>query len=569
MSTGRENPESLTMKTWWLHVFVVCASLITGYLIYTHLIVPGGPLSWDEASHALYGLTITYDLQQGDWLGFIYDTYRQVYWPPIHSWLTGIGFLIAGPSAVTARAVSLLAFIMIAPTLYLAARQMRQEQRELAGMIAATLFLTSPPLASFAARSMLEVPGLLAMTVTFLIYFKLTGGDTSPRKCLLLGLAVTLTYFVKSNYGILAFMAIVISQLIDTRFHVRPLLTRCNLYAVLPMVIIFPVWFAYPPKLIATWRFLVNYPYGVTEPFGVPGWSFYPLAFFRLSGDAWLFGLLLASLLAAFRFRRDKNVRFLLVFVLTQLVIGQLHHTKLDRHIFPILPALFLLAGYLLAEWWCRSRQPKKILQFWLPRLLTGALCLNAINLFSVSLHPPPADDSEGVSELIAVTVRETGTTFILGTVDVRRPTPPRLDWQLITQEQVMQVPQAGSVRPIDAERNIAAALSRYRLPAWLSEKILAVVSRSDRAGVTRSLYLGLPPRASYFRNQANFDTYLQNTLKDNYFDGVVVMTSLSAGARYPLEFIAPSLQKASLHHVSTRHLKDMATRVDLYKSKP
>ncbi|MBI4382182.1 MAG: glycosyltransferase family 39 protein, partial [candidate division NC10 bacterium] len=464
------------MKTWWLHAFVVCASLITGYLIYTHLIVPGGPLSWDEASHALYGLTITYDLQQGDWVGFIYDTYRQVYWPPIHSWLTGIGFLIAGPGAVTARTVSLLAFIMIAPTLYLAARQMRQQQRELAGVIAAALFLTSPPLVSFAALSMLEVPGLLAMTVTFLIYFKLTGGDASRRMCLLLGLAVTLTYFVKSNYGILVFMAIVISQLIDTRFHVRPLLTRCNLYAVLPMVIIFPVWFAYPPKLIATWRFLVNYPVGVTEPFGVSGWSFYPLAFFRLSGDAWLFGLLLASLLAAFRFRRDKNVRFLLVFVLTQLVIGQLHHTKLDRHIFPILPALFLLAGYLLAEWWCRSRRPKKILQFWLPRLLTGALCLNAINLFSVSLHPPPADDSETISGMIATAVRETGITLIIGTRDVLLPNPPRLDWQLITQEQVMQAPRAGSVRPIEEERKIAAALTRYPLPAWLSEKILAVV---------------------------------------------------------------------------------------------
>jgi hypothetical protein len=196
-------------------------------------------------------------------------------------------------------------------------------------------------------------------------------------------------------------------------------------------------------------------------------------------------------------------------------------------------------------------------------------LCLNAINLFSVSLHPPPADHNEGVSELIAATVRETGTTLILGTVDVHRPIPSRLDWQLITQEQVMQVPQAGSVRPIEAERNIAAALSRYHLPAWLSDKLMTVLDRSDRAGATRSLYLGAPPRTSYFRNQANFDRYLQNTLKDNYFDGVVVMTSLSAGARYPLEFIVPSLQKAGLRHISTREFKDMAARVDLYKSKP
>lgn len=557
------------MKTWWLHACVVCASLVTGYLIYTRLIVPGGPMSWDEASHALYGLTITYDLQQADWLGLIHDTYRQVYWPPVHSWLTGIAFLIAGPSTITARTVSLLTYIATALTLYLAARQMRQQHRELAGIIAAILFLTSPPIVSSAAQSMLEIPGLLALTLTLLVYFTLTGGEASPRKYLLLGLAITLTYLMKSNYGIVVFMAIGTNELIDARFHVRALLSRRSFYTALPMAVIFSAWFAYPQKLTVTWRSLVNYPFGVTEPYGLTGLMFYPLAVIRLSGSAWLFALFMASLFAAFRFWQDKKVRFLVVLVLMQLLIGQVHQNKLDRHILPILPALFLLTGHMLAEWWSRARQRKQMLHFYLPRLLTGAVCLNAITLFSHSLHRRPAEGSDGVGSHIAAAVREAGPTLILGTRDLRQLTPPRLDWELITQEKVMRVPQAGSVRPIGAERDLADALSRYHLPAWLSGKVLSVLSRSDRAGATRSLYLGLPPRAPSFRNQSSVDTFLHCTLRDGHFEGVVVITSLAPRTRFPLESIAPSLQKAGLRHLSTREFKELATRVDLYRSKP
>ena len=92
----------------------------------------------------------------------------------------------------------------------------------------------------------------------------------------------------------------------------------------------------------------------MTEPYGLEGVLYYPYAFYHLSGSVWFCALFLLSLLVAYAFRRDRNVRFLLVLVILQMVMGELHHDKVERHIFPILPALFLLAGYAAAEGWTR-----------------------------------------------------------------------------------------------------------------------------------------------------------------------------------------------------------------------
>jgi hypothetical protein len=42
--------------------FVMCLSLIAGCAIYVFIILRGGDFGWDEAAHALRGLTIAYDI---------------------------------------------------------------------------------------------------------------------------------------------------------------------------------------------------------------------------------------------------------------------------------------------------------------------------------------------------------------------------------------------------------------------------------------------------------------------------------------------------------------------------
>ena len=42
-------------------------------------------------------------------MGLLIDSYFQIYWPPLHSWLIGIPFLLMGPDLEVARAVSVVA----------------------------------------------------------------------------------------------------------------------------------------------------------------------------------------------------------------------------------------------------------------------------------------------------------------------------------------------------------------------------------------------------------------------------------------------------------------------------
>jgi hypothetical protein len=132
------------MVQWGWRTLFLAFALTVGWCIHHFLIRPSGVFHWDEAAHSLKGLLIARDLGSGDWLGFLYDTYRQVYWPPLDSWFLGLAFLIREPTTIIARNVSLIFFLLSALMIYCAALQFRQRYREVGAAIATTLFLTSP-----------------------------------------------------------------------------------------------------------------------------------------------------------------------------------------------------------------------------------------------------------------------------------------------------------------------------------------------------------------------------------------------------------------------------------------
>jgi 4-amino-4-deoxy-L-arabinose transferase-like glycosyltransferase len=550
------------------HALILIAALFTGWRIYTLMILPAGSFRWDEAAHALRGLLIADDLQQGSWLGFLFDTYRQVYWPPLHSWLTGLAFLVAGPGMVTARICSLVAYLLTVPLLYLAARSMRIRARAIAGLSAVVLFLTSPPLIDFASQCMLEAFGLLAVSLTILIYFRVCRDDVLPQKHVLLGLCVTFAYFVKSNYGIVLLLTIAVMVILDARFRPRALLTSANYYIALPMFIIFPLWFAYPKKLTVTWEALVNVPWGVTEPYGVEGLLFYPRAFFQLSGSAWFGAMFLLSLLVAFAFWRDRKVRFLLVLIIIQMVSGELHHDKMERHILPILPALFLLAGYAAAEGWARLQGMRHRLRFWLAYAVAGVLFFHAFSLWASSMRPYVKDQGREAGDYIATVVRNGAPALVLGTMDPCDLPPPLLDWHLLTQEGTMTIHQSGSLGQIEEERRLASILEQSRAPTWLINTILPVLTRSDQPAISRTLFLGLPKNASYSQNQEELGRFLEQTFVRTPCRSVAVVTSLSDKPRYHLAQIALTLQKTDMHLLSTRVFHEAGVRVDVYEAR-
>ena len=224
----------------------------------------------------------------------------------------------------------------------------------------------------------------------------------------------------------------------------------------------------------------------------------------------------------------------------------------------------FILAGNMLAHWSHRFLGARFTLRFWLQLLLPGIMLIHAITIFTTSLNPAPSTSCDDIIRHIASSARETHSALILGTQDLKCPSPPTIDWKLIIDENYFEVTEAGSVVPVEEIGKLEAILLSDKGGSWLQNSVLPVLRRAKQSGRS-SLFLGLPPDSIYSISQTGFDTFFQNALSARSLDGVVVITSLNDLARFPLEFIAPSLEKAGLRRIRFAVFKDADTRVDLY----
>ena len=180
-------------------VLVLALSLVAGALVFLLLARQDREPRWDEASHALQAVLVAHDIRERDLPALFFDTYRQVYWPPLHSLIVALAFRLSGTSLQTVRAVSVVAFVLLAPTLFLLALGLERRNGTLAGGVAAVLALTSPAFITYGGMAMLEALGALAIALTTLVYVRLEQSRASPRAHVLLGLCIVLTYLVKTN----------------------------------------------------------------------------------------------------------------------------------------------------------------------------------------------------------------------------------------------------------------------------------------------------------------------------------------------------------------------------------
>src|SRR2546428_12495993 len=90
---------------------VLSGAIAMSALLFVRRVWPDPAFAWDEAYHALYGLLIADELKRAQWLSVAYDSFLEVYWPPLHSWYLAGWFLLFGASRVVARAGSLAALV--------------------------------------------------------------------------------------------------------------------------------------------------------------------------------------------------------------------------------------------------------------------------------------------------------------------------------------------------------------------------------------------------------------------------------------------------------------------------
>jgi len=551
---------------------VLAAAALCAWAVLVQLVPIAGMFHWDEAAHAMQGLIIAQDLRTGDWLAFLYDSYRQVYWPPVHSWLTAMAFLAAGPSESSARAVSVLAYAILAPVLYVAGRRIASTRPDgsrhgevspgpaASGLIAAALALTSPTLLDHASQAMLESTALLALGVAFLAFFHTNGTTASPIYYTLLGASVLAAYFVKTNYGLLLLIALVL--FLFAEWVVRPgRVTRRQIaYAVVPMAVVWAVWFIYPPKIVATWQALVNQPWNTDKTTGLEWWLFYPRALLSMSGSPGILALFVAACVTAAK-RGGRNVRFLLFFVGLQLLVAQLHQTKHLRHILPVFPALFLLTGFAITEWWTqlRAKVPARLL---LAGTLSVAWVAMILSLPSRDwLSNPALSNLELLARIASITAGR-DPTLVVSTMELRFAAPPVLDWYLAVHAGLMAPTGAGQALEPVLQRKIAQT-GEHALPASVWLRLRPLITRAEHAGRVRTYYMGLTGRLERGQERKELGITLDRMRRGR----VVSVTSTLPDAGWPAHSVAEVLAQAGgWVRVADERLDAQAVRVEVWQ---
>src|SRR5678816_494863 len=118
-------------------LLLLCACQLT--FVFTRLLVPRGDPGWDAAHHSMLGLMVYGDIIHHRWISFLFDTYRQVYWPFLHSWFLAASMMAFGPTLVASRAVSLMAYAVSAILIGLLGYRLAHERSILGVAIAVFL----------------------------------------------------------------------------------------------------------------------------------------------------------------------------------------------------------------------------------------------------------------------------------------------------------------------------------------------------------------------------------------------------------------------------------------------
>lgn len=347
------------------------------------------PFSWDSGAHAYEGLRIAQDLRAGDFISFFGDTYRQGWWPFVHSWLLAPALILFGSSYAVARGVSLLCFLLFVPILYGISLEMSEKYGHWVGLMTAYLALTSLPLLVLSAMCMSEIPGLLMTFITFLVYLK-ARKHQHTFLFVFTAILMALTLFTKWHHGVFVIFAIFLTQFTSK----KKFISRSNLSLFLPFLIIMAGWFIYPRHITS----FVGHSTFQPQYFkflSLENWIFYPRSFFQVYHSSWILALIVAiAFLFSLRKIKDPRMRLFVAHVLIGIVLMTIKLDNRHRYIITLVPSIWVLGTnqlVVLVDYF-RQRVPSK--KFRMALVSFVAVGISIITLVSVPrLYKNYADD--------------------------------------------------------------------------------------------------------------------------------------------------------------------------------
>ena len=325
-------------------------------------------------------MRIAKDLQAGDIVSFLVDTYRQGWWPFFHSWLLAPAFILFGHTPAVARGVSLFCLIVLIPTLYLVCLEISTKRGHWAGLITSYLALTSLPILLLSSTCMNEMPGVLMTSASLLLYLKAIKHQ-KPFMFFWTSILITLTFFTKWHHGVIVISAVFLTQLSDS----RNILSKNNCYLCFPFLALMIGWFIYPEHIFQFFRHSTFQPHFYR--FGsLENWIYYPKSLLNTYHCSVAFSIpILISFIYALKRLKDPRIRLLATHFLVGMTLMTVKLDNSHRYIVSIVPSVWVLGASQIAEGvWCfKARIRSKTLQ-----VLGASTVLSAFFVISLMTVP-------------------------------------------------------------------------------------------------------------------------------------------------------------------------------------
>lgn len=167
----------------------------------------------DRNAHYSFALSLALDVTHGDLKELRHDLNSARVWGPLHGILLSAVLLVGPLDYHLAILPSLLGWVAAAVLAFVLARRMLPQGGNVAGAVAAGLFLVSPAHQAFATDVMLESLGACLTLLALYLYVRQT--QEPSRWCArCFALAVTALFFHKYNYWLLVLFAVIANEII-------------------------------------------------------------------------------------------------------------------------------------------------------------------------------------------------------------------------------------------------------------------------------------------------------------------------------------------------------------------
>ncbi len=353
----------LALAAWVVGLVLVVATMRQAWLA-TWL--PEGIPTYDVADYVLRGHDLGDALRAGDARTWLARFFTPDLHPPLHPALVGVVFAWGSP---TMAAACTLAFVELALGLVLLValgRRVDPDVGAVAGLVAAALTSASLLHRNLATSPMTEPLSLVAVLVTLVLALHVADGPRppgldGPRRHALVGVAVLAAGFVRYNLVPMLLVPLLLDHALRVALRRRSWMDARPLAWAAPSLVVFGAWWALQPKLESDLRYFFT-----NNDSGLPLWSeanlrWLPETFAAdVAGAPALVGIVALAtawgLVAALRRLRaggpagepggEPGGELLVhAFALVGLAALFVHPFKLERNLYTIVPAIYLVAA--------------------------------------------------------------------------------------------------------------------------------------------------------------------------------------------------------------------------------